>query len=65
MQQGGNVAFFAGQNGDRNPTLVRYINQNNTVLPGKECLGPGVVDIDLYHCLAQLLMCQDIVDLDL
>lgn len=65
MQQGGNVAFFAGQNYDRHPSLVRHINQNNTILPGQECLGPGVVDIDLHHCLAQLLMRQDIVDLDL
>lgn len=64
-QQCADVAILAGHNCDRHPSLVRYMKQNATVLPSKDCVCLGVVDIDLHHCLAQLLMTQDIVDLDL
>lgn len=50
-QQCADVAMLAGHDCDRQPSLVRYMKQNATVLPSKDCVGPGVVDIDLHHCL--------------
>lgn len=64
-QQCANVAILASHNCDWYPSLIRYVKQNATVLPSKNCVGPGVVDVDLHHCLAQVLMTQHVVDLDL
>lgn len=41
------------------------MKQNTAILPSKSCVGPGVVDIDFHHCLAQLLTMQHVIDLDL
>lgn len=64
-QQCTHVAILAGHNCERHPCLERYMKQNTAVLPSKSRGGPGVVNVDLHHCLAQVLTTQHIIDLHL
>lgn len=56
---------MAGNNCEKHPSVVRYVKQDPTILPRKSCFGLGVVDVDLHHCLAQVLTTQHIIHLDL
>lgn len=64
-QQCANVAVLAGHDRDRHPSLVKHMKQDAAVLPSESCADPGVVNVDLHCCLAQLLTSQHVVDLHL
>lgn len=64
-QQCANVAVLAGHDCDLHPSLVRHMKQDAAVLPSKSCADPGIVDVDLHRCLAQLLTSQRVIDLHL
>lgn len=40
------------------------MKQNTTILPSKTCVGPGVVYVDIHHCLSQVLTAQYVMNLN-
>lgn len=60
-QRCANVAMFACHNHDREPSSIRCMKHNTSLVTSESCAGPGVVDVDVHHCLGQVLATQYLI----